>query len=150
MEPAATGLSDKTEGVILKFCSKRCKLLLHKNPKILNLLPAAFQVSINDGKVSVLPPPRHIAFQRVVDTLYDKELELNATRTLYICFGDGTTKFPRDRIYIIYQYSTVLRETLAACFVSDDLSLSPLSVPPKNCDVEVAKSYVDFIHSDTL
>ena len=146
-EQAANGLSKETEGVLLKFCSKKCKLALRNNPKVLNMLPSTFQVSISDGKADVLPPPSHIVFQRVVDTLYDEVLELNALRTIHVCFGDGSTQFPRDRIYVIFKCYTVLRQTLAACFVSDDLSLSILSAPLKNCDIEVAKSYIDYVHS---
>ena len=148
MEQAANGLTEETEGVLLKFCSKKCKIALRNNPKVINMLPPTFQVSISDGKANVTPPPSHIAFQRVMDTLYDKELELNAIRTIYVCFGDGSTEFPRDRIYIIYKRYTVLRQTLAACFVSDDLSLSILSTPLKSCDTDVASSYIDYFQPE--
>lgn len=147
MEPAAVGLAEERDGVVLKFCSEDCRCSFKHDPKVLNLLPAIFKICIKDGNVSILSPPKHVVFQRIVDTLYDDELDMNSTRTVYICFGDGSTHYPRDSIYILYQYSTVLRQTLLACFVSDDLSLHPLSVSPQCCDIEVAKSHVDYLHS---
>ena len=150
MEQSAFGLAEKTEGVILKFCSERCKEFFQSNPKVLDLIPATFQVAINEGKATVIPPPNHVVFQRVVDTLYDREVELNTTRIIYICFGDGSAEFPRDTTYVIYQEYTVLRQVLIAFFVSDDLSLRPLPMPPKTCDMECAKSYVDYLHSGKI
>lgn len=147
MEPAAIGLTEKAEDVVLKFCSEECRISFRSNPKVLNLLPATFKISINDGKVIVLPPPCHTTLQRVVDFVYDREEELTASRTIRICVGDGSAEFPKDKLYIIYHRSTVLRQTLAACFVSDDLSLFPLPLPPQECDVEVAESFVNFLHS---
>ena len=150
MEPSVFGLAEETEGVILKFCSETCKEFFQSNPKVLNLIPATFQVALNEGKATVIPPPNHVAFQRVVDTLYDREVELNTTRTIHICFGDGSAEFPRDTTYIIYQEYTVLRQVLLAFFVSDDLSLRPLTMPPKTCDMECANSYVDYLQSGKI
>lgn len=147
MEPAAFGLSKKTEDVVLKFCSEQCRVSFCNNPKVLNLLPATFEVSIDNGKVIVPPIPGHITLQRVIDFIYDREEELTASRTIRICVGDGSAEFPKDKLYVVYQRSTVLSQTLTACFVSDDLSLSPLPLPPKECDAECAEAFVNFLHS---
>lgn len=147
MEPAAVGLTEKAEGVVLKFCSEECRVSFRSNPKVLNLLPATFKISINDGRVTVLPPACHITLQRVVDFVYDHEEELTASQTIRICVGDGSAEFPKDKLYIIYHRSTVLRQTLAACFVSDDLSLTPMPLPPQECDAELAESFVNFLNS---
>ena len=84
MEPASFGLTEETDGVVLKFCCEECRFSFKYDPKVLNMLPATFQIHKNDGNVTVLPPPNHIPFQRVVDTLYDREVELNTTRTIYM------------------------------------------------------------------
>ena len=148
MKPAAFGLAEKIENVVLKFCSEECKSFFYKNPKILNLLPAIFEVNIIDGKVMVLPPPGHTILQSITDFIFDHEQEIMASRVVNISVGNGSAEFPMDRVYITYQHSTILRHTLSACFVSDNLSLSPLPVLPQESDVEVAKEFVNFLHSD--
>ena len=141
MEPAAVGLTKQVEnGVIMKFCSEDCKVSINSSPKSLNLLPSPFKLSIKDGKVNVLLPSGHTILQRVNDYYDECGEELAACQTTYICIGNGTDEFPKDKTYIIYKLSTALRQTLAAFFVSDYLTLSLLSIPPEKCDTEVAKS----------
>lgn len=141
MEPAAVGLTKQVEnGVIMKFCSDNCKESIISSPKSLNLLPSPFKLSIKDGKINVLPPIGHTILQRVNDYYDEYGEELAARQTTYVCVGDGTVEFPKDKIYIIYELSTALRQTLAAFFVSNDLTLSLLTIPPEKSDIEVAKS----------
>ena len=142
MEPATVGLTKQVEnGVIMKFCSDNCKVSINSSsPKSLNLLPSLFKLSVKDGKVNVLPPTGHTILQRVNDYYDEYGEESAACQTTYICVGNGTTEFPKDKIYIIYKLSTALRHTLAAFFVSDDLTLSLLTILPEKCDIEVVKS----------
>ena len=103
MEPAAIGLTEKAEDVVLKFCSEECRISFRSNPKVLNLLPATFKISINDGKVIILPPPYHTTLQRVVDFVYDREEELTAPELYVYVLVMGLQSFQRTSctLYII-------------------------------------------------
>lgn len=137
MNIATVGLTRRICGVVVKFCSEVCSEEFVANPKILNLLPVMFSVANDNGKIIVTPPSGHKMLQRVTDHFDEDEGSLAATHTTRICVGDGSVEFPKDKVYIIYEMSTVLRQTFAAFFVSDDFSIIPLSVSSQGCDVEV-------------
>lgn len=137
MKIAAVGLTKKISGVVVKFCSDVCSGEFNANPKVLNLFPAVFNLTNDKGKITVLPPAGHKMLQRVTDHFDEDEEKLAATHTTRVCVGDGSVEFPKDKIYIIYEISTALRQTLLAFFISDDFSITPLTIPPQVCDVEV-------------
>lgn len=139
MQVAAIGLAKKTSGgVIVKFCSEPCSKEFDANPKVLNLLPAVFNITNDRGKITVLPPAGHKMLQRVTDNFDEDEEILAAVHTTRICVGNDSVEFPKDQVYILYEVSTVLRHTVAAFFITDDFSVLPLSTPPQECDIEVA------------
>lgn len=139
MQIAAVGLTKKTScGVIVKFCSEACSREFNADPKVLNLLPAVFNISNDGGKITVLPPAGHKMLQRVTDHFDEDENVLAAVHTTRICVGNGSVEFPKDQVYILYEVSTVLRHTVAAFFIADDFSILPLSTPPQACGIEVA------------
>lgn len=133
MEVAAFGLTKQTKGLIVKFCSDICGREFNVSPKILNLLPAIFSLSNDNGKSTILPPAGHKILQCVTDHFDEEEEMLAATHTSCICIGDSL-EFPRDKVYITYTISTVLRQTLLAFFIADDFTINPLTIQP---DVEV-------------
>ena len=137
MVAAAVGLTMNVNGVTVKFCSKVCDQEFNTNPRVLNLLPAAFCLTNNNGKLTALPPAGHKMLQRVNDYFDEDEHELAATHTIRICVGDGSVDFPKDKLYIIYKATTVLSQTLVAFFISDEFSVIPLTASPKVCDAEV-------------
>ena len=135
MEVANFELTQKANGVIIKFCTDACAREFCANPKILNLLPAMFTISNDNGKVRVLPPAGHEILQHVTDHFDEKEEMLAASHTTCICVGDNSVEYPKDKVYITYTMSTALRHVLLAFFVTDDFSIYPLMNSP---NVEVA------------
>ena len=111
MKIAAFGFAKKTNGVNIKFCSDVCSAEFNDNPKVLNLLPAIFTLSNDNGKITILPPAGHEILQRVTDHFDEEEELLAATHTTCICVGNSVD-FPKDQIYITYALYTVLRQTL--------------------------------------
>lgn len=145
MEVAAVGLTKKIDDVIVKFCSEICSKEFNTNPKLLNLLPAVFVLANNNGKLTVFPPAGHKMLQRVTDHFDEEEEILAATHTVRICVGDDSVEFPKDQVYIIYEVSTVLRQTIVAFFVDENFSIIPQIIPPQLCDVEVAMWFSESI-----
>ena len=137
MEVAAFGLTKQTKGVIVKFCSDICGREFTVSPKILNLLPDIF--SYDNGKI--LPPAGHKILQCVTDHFDEEEEMLAATHTSCICVGNSL-EFPRDKVYITYTISTVLRQTLLAFFIADDFTINSLTIQP---DVEVTMWFSESI-----
>ncbi len=138
MNAAAVGLTMNMSGMTVKFCSKVCNHEFNTNPRVLNLLPASFHLTNNNGKIAAVPPVGHTMLEYVKDHYDEDEYELAATHTIRICVGDGSVDFSKDKIYIIYETAMVLSQTLVAFFISDDFSVIPFTTPPKACDAEVA------------
>ena len=136
MEIAAFGFTKKANGVNVRFCSDVCSTDFSDNPKVLNLLPAIFTLSNNNGKITILPPAGHKILQHVTDH-FDEEQELLATtHTTCVCVGNSVD-FPKDQLYITCALYTILRQTLVAFFVADDYSITPLTIPSEQCKVKV-------------
>lgn len=125
MAVAAVGLTRKRSDVIVKFCSKDCTEEFDFKPRVLNLLPSPFRITNDSCKVTALPPAGHKVLQRVVDHFDEDKESLAATHTVRICVGN-TVEYPKDKVYVIYEISTVLSQTLVAMFVGDDLSVSSM------------------------
>ena len=136
MDAAAVGLTMKMSGTTVKFCSKVCNQEFNTNPKVLNLLPASFRVTNNNGKIAAVPPVGHKMLQFVNDYYDEDEYEIAATHTTRVCVGDGSVDFMKDKVYIIYETVTVLSQTLVAFFISNEFSVIPLTSTPKVCDAE--------------
>ena len=145
MKPAAIDLTEKVNNVILKFCSQNCKADFHCNPTVVNMLPVIFTVGTINEEIVLTLPSGHIMLQDVKDYYDECGEELAAQQTVRVCVGNGSTEYRKDKIYIIYEYSTDLYKTIAAFFINDDLMLSMLPMPNENCDVEVAKSLKESI-----
>ena len=140
MKPAAIDLTEKVNNVILKFCSENCKADFHHNPTVVNMLPEIFTVGIVNEKIAVTLPSGHIMLQDVKDYYDECGEDLAAQQTVSVCVGNGSTEYPKDKIYIIYEYSTIIYKTIAAFFINDDLTLNILPMPNESCDVGVVKS----------
>ena len=140
MKPAAIDLTEKVNKVILKFCSENCKADFHHNPTVVNMLPVIFTVGIINEEIVLTLPSGHIMLQDVKDYYDECGEELAAQQTVRVCVGNGSAEYPKHRIYIIYEYSTILYKTISAFFINNDLTLSMLPMPNEGCDVEVVKS----------
>jgi len=147
MKPAAIDFTEKVNKVILKFCSENCKVDFHHNPTVVNMLPVTFTVGIINKEAVLSLPSGHAMLQDVKDYYDECGEELAAQQTLRLCIGDGSTQYPKDKIYIIYEYSTVLCKNVAAFFINNDLTLSMIPLPYQNCDAEVVESFRESIQT---
>lgn len=138
MASAAVGLTKKSNDATVKFCSEVCGKEFNANPMFLNLLPAEFRLTKDNGKFTAIPPAGHQMLQCVTDHFDEDEELLVATSTTRICVGNDSVEFPKDKVYILYETSTVLSQTLVAFFINDDFSIIPLTNPPQVFDAEVA------------
>ena len=145
MNAAAIGLTQRISGVIVQFCSKICSSEFSSNPNVLNLLPAVFSIKNDNGKIKVVPPPGHTMLQRVTDHFDEDQELLASSHTTRICVGDGSVNFPKEKVYILYEISTVLRQSFFAFFITDDLSIAPLAVSPEKCGINVAMWFANSI-----
>ena len=145
MKQAVVDFTEKVNKVIMKFCSDSCKEYFYCNPTIVNILPKTFKVAVTNGDVTLTLPSGHSMLQDVKDYYDECGEELAAQQIVQVCVGNGSTEYPKDKIYITYVYSTALCKTVAAFFVNNDLSLSIIPMPLQSCDIVVANSLMESI-----
>ena len=145
MKQAVVDLTERVNKVIMKFCSDNCKEYFYCNLTIVNILPVTFKVAVTNGDVTLTLPSGHSMLQDVKDYYDECGEELAAQQIVQVCVGNGSTEYPKDKIYITYVYSTALCKTAAAFFVNNDLSLSTIPVPLQSYDIGVANSLMESI-----